>query len=152
MEQVPGWVWSLLCVYIFWYTAMGVTLYLSWIEPQKRKNMRLEGANEDHNQVQTLVQSRSNFKVGSCSQGFAQLCFKNLQTRDPTASQGSLLPALRVTIISLCPTKIFLAATCVYSFLSFHCVLLVGSGSICSIALSLGSVTLISAPSQPSPG
>lgn len=91
-------------------------------------------------------------KLDHVSEGFAQLCFKNLQTRDPTASLGSLLLALRVTIISLCPTKISHAATCVYSFLSFHCALLVGSGSICSVAFSLGSVTLIRAPPQPSPG
>lgn len=77
-------------------------------------------------------------------------CFKNLQTRDPTASLGSLLPALTATIISLCPTKTSLAATCVYSSLSFHCALLEGSGSICSVALSLGSATLITPPPQPS--
>lgn len=97
-----------------------------------------------------MFKASATSKLDHVSQGFVQLCFKNLQTRDATASLGSLLPALTVTIISLCPTKMSLAASCVYSSLSFHCALLEGSGSMCSVALSSGSITLITRPSQPS--
>lgn len=43
--------------------------------------LRLEGTTADHCLLQTLVESKSSFKLDHVSQGFVRLCFKDLQAQ-----------------------------------------------------------------------